>query len=170
MALIVKVWHRRARQELEILKIFYDAVGATGLPFAVPMIVDVLPLADRWATAEVRLEGQPLWQAPGISPPLDARHVEAIIAVLAALADVRPTPEMAILPVLEGEAAFDANVHRSQPPCRSAWRVERSGTRKLWWRGWPISMRWCPPSSATSGASRACPQLSCTATWCLRTS
>jgi len=106
---IVKVWHRRARQELETLEIFYDAVGAAGLSFAVPEIVEVLWLADRWATVEVRLEGQPLWEAPGVSPPLDVSQVEAIIAVLAALADVRPTPDMAILPVLEDEAAFDAS-------------------------------------------------------------
>ncbi len=104
---IVKVWHRRTRQELETLKTFYAAVGAAGLPFGVPTIVDVLSLRGRWGTLEVRLEGRPLWEQPGVSPPKDAQHVEAVLAVLAALSEVRPRPDMAILPVLDGEAAFD---------------------------------------------------------------
>jgi len=104
---IVKVWHRRTRQELETLQIFYGAVAEAGLPFAVPRIMDVLSLGDRWATREVRLDGQPLWQEPGVSPPMNARHVEAVVAVLAALAEVRPTPGMTVLPVLDGEAVFN---------------------------------------------------------------
>lgn len=105
---IVKVWYRRVASELLTLKTFYDAVGAADLPFAVPKVLDVIPLADRCATLEMKLVGQPLWRKPGASPPLDAPHVDAVVSVLTALAGTEPTPNMAILPILQGEAAFGA--------------------------------------------------------------
>jgi aminoglycoside phosphotransferase (APT) family kinase protein len=107
---VVKVWHRRSGRELRRLQSFYAAVAAAGLPFGVARILEVLPLGDRWATRQVRLEGDPLWDRPGVSPPLDEAHVDALVDVLAALAAVDPVPAMAALPVLEGEAPFDRSL------------------------------------------------------------
>lgn len=104
---VLKVWSRRTGDELQLLRGFYDSVAGAGLPFGVPQILEVRRVGGRYATVQVRLEGQPLWEQPGVSPPLDDEDVEAVITVLAALAAVQSAPEMAVLPVLEGEAAFD---------------------------------------------------------------
>lgn len=104
---VVKVWSFRTGSELQLLQAFYDSVEGAELPFGVPRILDVLRVGDQYATLQVRLEGQPLWQNPGVSPPLDERRVDAVTSVLSALAEVAPLPNMALLPILEGEAPFD---------------------------------------------------------------
>ncbi|MFC4786154.1 phosphotransferase family protein [Nocardioides sp. MAHUQ-72] len=104
---VAKIWQRRSRAELETLTTFYDAVAAAGLGLQTPRILEVLDLDGTVASVEVRLTGRPLWVADGSSPDLTDGQVAAVTDVLAALAAVRPTPAMGVLPVLEDEAAFD---------------------------------------------------------------
>lgn len=99
--LVAKVWHRRSAAELSTLQRFYTAVSSAGLPFATPSIHSVVAVDDRWATIEVRLPGVPLTHDP------TPAAVSAVTTVLAALAAVEPTPEMGILPILEGETPFE---------------------------------------------------------------
>jgi Ser/Thr protein kinase RdoA (MazF antagonist) len=98
--LAAKVWHRRSLAELTTLRTFYTAVAGAGLPFATPSIQDIVPVNGRFATIETRLPGVPLTHAP------TPAAVSAVVAVLPALASVRPTPEMGVLPILEGEEPF----------------------------------------------------------------
>lgn len=122
--LVAKIWHRRPATELEGLKTFYDAVARANPALATPRIHQVLPLDGHVATIETLLDGKPLWVATSAgSPVLDDAAVAAVTDVLAALAAVEPTPEMGVLPVLEGEEPFDA---RAMPFARSLARlVER---------------------------------------------
>lgn len=98
--LVAKVWHRRSAAELSTLQRFYGAVGAAGLPFATPSIHSIAEVDGKWATIEARLPGSPLTHDPTPSA------VTGVSTVLAALAAVSPTPEMGILPILEGEPPF----------------------------------------------------------------
>jgi aminoglycoside phosphotransferase (APT) family kinase protein len=75
-------------------------VGAAGLPFATPSIHSVVEVDGRYATIESHLPGVPLTHDP------TPAAVSAVVSVLAALASVRPTPEMGVLPILEGESPF----------------------------------------------------------------
>ncbi|MBM7788496.1 phosphotransferase family protein [Tenggerimyces flavus] len=98
--LVAKVWHRRSAAELSTLQRFYTAVGAAGLPFATPSIHSIAEVDGKWATIEARLPGVPLTHDP------TPAAVSAVTSVLAALAAVSPTPEMGVLPILEGETPF----------------------------------------------------------------
>lgn len=113
--LVAKVWHRRSAAELSTLQRFYTAVGAAGLPYAVPSIHSIVDVDGKWATIEARLPGVPLTHDP------TPAAVSAVVSVLASLAAVEPTPEMGILPILEGETPFN-----TEPFARSLARlVER---------------------------------------------
>ena len=107
---VVKLWFSRTTEELHRLREFYDGVAASGFALGVPRIVDVLAVGDRQATRQLRLEGEPLWSSPGVSPPTDAEHVAALVSVLEALAATGAADALAVLPVLEGEPAFDPRV------------------------------------------------------------
>jgi aminoglycoside phosphotransferase (APT) family kinase protein len=106
--LVVKVWHRRPAAGLETLRAFYDTVAGAGLPFATPVILEVLELDGQCASVEPLLRGRPLWLPTGADSPIPGdRELGAVVDVLAALAAVPGAPGLAALPVLEGEAAFD---------------------------------------------------------------
>ncbi len=105
---VAKIWHRRPVEELAALQRFYSAVGRAGVAVATPSILQILSLDGQHATIEPRLHGRPLWTADGSSPTLGDRDVACIGDVLAALAAVEPAPDLGILPVLEGEAPFQA--------------------------------------------------------------
>ena len=127
--LVAKIWHRRRLSELEGLKTFYDAVALANPALATPLIHRVLPLDGHFATVETLLEGKPLWSPTGSgSPVLDDAAIDAVTDVLGALAAVQPTPDMGVLPVLEGEAAFDAP---SVPFARSLGRLVQRRVQKF---------------------------------------
>lgn len=108
--LVVKVWHSRSAADLQTLATFYDAVYRSGLSLAVPRILEIFALGEHQATLLPELSGEPLWDAPGESPPLDGHHSSAIVRALEALVGVPVAPELATLPVLEDEAPFDPAV------------------------------------------------------------
>lgn len=97
--LVVKVWHHRPVEELEVLQAFYDAVA---LPVRTTRVLDVLRVGDRWASLEPHLAGEPLTAAE----PAD-QDVEAMADVLDALAETTVHPALTTLPALPGEPALD---------------------------------------------------------------
>lgn len=103
---VVKVWDRRPRAEVDRLRVFYDAVEAglraAGAPLAVPGILDVGEVDGLVVTVHPRLHGRAL--------ALDGPRPEPVVEVLEWLARVEPDPGMAVLPVPDGEAAFDPAV------------------------------------------------------------
>lgn len=105
--LVAKVWQRRTAGDLETLRSFYDAVAQARPGVRTPRILEVLELDGQHATVEPLLGGRPLWTADGGSPTLTDADVACVVEVLAALAAVDPTPDMGVLPVLEGEEPFE---------------------------------------------------------------
>lgn len=101
---VVKVWDRRPRPEVERLRIFYDAVEAgfeeAGDGLAVPAILDIGEVEGLVVTVQRRLKGRAV-EAAGPGP---------VLYVLEALAQVPARPELAVLPVPDGEAPFDPDV------------------------------------------------------------
>ena len=100
---VVKLWDRRPLGEIERLRLFYDAVDAglreAGVALAVPRIEEVVEVAGLVLTVHPRLSGEPGGTGPG-----------AVVEVLAGLARVEPHPDMAVLPVPDGEVPFDPAV------------------------------------------------------------
>ena len=94
----VKLWDFRDRTDVERLRVFYDAVEASGFALAVPRILEVAEVEGRMVTVQVRLHGEPLSRA------------DAVVDVLADLAAVPVHPDMAVLPVPDGERPFDPTV------------------------------------------------------------
>jgi len=107
---VVKLWDSRGPADLERLRTFYDAVHGAGLSLAVPRILDVVAVRDRWATVQVRLQGVPVWTDQDVSPSRDDRHARAMLEVLSALVAVRATDAMAVLPMAVGAPPFDPAV------------------------------------------------------------
>ena len=105
--LVAKIWQRRTAEDLETLRTFYEAVAGAQPAVRTPRILEVLELDGQHATVEPRLGGRPLWTADGESPTLTDADVACVVEVLAALAAVDPTPDMGVLPVLEGEEPFE---------------------------------------------------------------
>jgi Ser/Thr protein kinase RdoA (MazF antagonist) len=101
---VVKVWDRRPRDEVDRLRTFYAAVEAgferAGVDLAVPSILDVGEVDGLVATVHPRLRG-----APAASP-----GPEPVLAVLEALSRVPAHPDLAVLPVPDGEPPFDPEV------------------------------------------------------------
>jgi Ser/Thr protein kinase RdoA (MazF antagonist) len=100
--LVAKVWHAAPREELVVRQEFYADV-ADALPLRTTRILDVVRVADRWATVEPLLHGTPM------SGPPTGEKVGAVADVLAALAAVRPTPAMTTLGALPGEPPLDVS-------------------------------------------------------------
>ncbi|MGI8645255.1 MAG: phosphotransferase [Nocardioides sp.] len=94
---VVKLWDRRDRAEVERLRMFYDAVAETGFALTVPRILDVVEADGRVLTVQVRLHGE----------PLSSEDADAVVEVLAALTEVAVQPDLAVLPVPDGEPPFD---------------------------------------------------------------
>lgn len=101
---VVKVWDRRPREEIDRLRTFYDAVqagfAAAGVDLAVPGILDVDEVDGLVVTVHPLLRGAPA-TTPGPGPALQ---------VLEALARVAGRPDLAVLPVPDGEPPFDPDV------------------------------------------------------------
>jgi aminoglycoside phosphotransferase (APT) family kinase protein len=101
---VVMGWDRRPRPVVERLRTFYDAVEAaidhTGASLAVPRILEIREDGGFVVTVQRRLGGQPVTPArPG--PVLD---------VLEVLARVDAHPDLAVLPVPDGEPPFAPDV------------------------------------------------------------
>ncbi|GAB3014761.1 hypothetical protein GCM10011376_07290 [Nocardioides flavus (ex Wang et al. 2016)] len=101
---VVKVWDRRSRAEVDRLRAFYDAVHEglqeAGAGLLVPRILDVDEVDGLVVTVH------PL--VPGRADP--AAGPEPVVEVLARLSEVEPRPDMATLPVPDGEQPFDPAV------------------------------------------------------------
>ncbi len=101
---VVKVWDRRPRTEVDRLRVFYDAVASgleeAGVAIAVPRILEVGEVDGRVLTVHPLLPGR----------PAAAARPEPVVEVLAALSAVEPHPDMAVLPVPDGEPALDPTV------------------------------------------------------------
>ena len=101
---VVKVWDRRPRAEVERLRTFYDAVhdglADAGIALAVPRILEVGEVDGLVTTVHPML--------PGRADP-DAGPLP-VLEVLAGLSQVVVRPEMAVLPVPDGERPFDPAV------------------------------------------------------------
>jgi hypothetical protein len=101
---VVKVWDRRPRVEVDRLRTFYDAVHdglvEAGVALAVPRILDVAEVDGLVVTVHPLLPGRPgVGGGPG-----------PVVEVLAGLAEVETHPDMAALPVPDGERPFDPAV------------------------------------------------------------
>ena len=100
---VVKLWDRRPLEEVERLRVFYDAVDAglheAGVALTVPRIEEVAEADGLVLTVHPRLRGLPGGPGPG-----------PVVEVLAGLARVEPHPDMAVLPVPDGEVPFDPPV------------------------------------------------------------
>ena len=77
----MKLWDFRDRTDIDRLRVFYDAVAASGFALAVPRILEVAEVDGRMITVQARLHGRRR------SPDADA-----VVDVLAALADVAGAP------------------------------------------------------------------------------
>ena len=103
---VVKVWDRRPRFEVERLRTFYDAVEVgfdrAGVRLAVPRILAIgeAEVDGCVVTVHRRLRGQ----------AVEGARPEPVLAVLEALAQVPAHPDLAVLPVPDGEVAFDPDV------------------------------------------------------------
>jgi aminoglycoside phosphotransferase (APT) family kinase protein len=100
--LVAKVWAARTADQLAVLQSFYAAVSAT-LPLRCPVVLDVVPVGDRWATVEPLLPGTPM----GFG--LDERSVDAVVEVLDALRQADVSAAMMSLPALPGEPPLDVS-------------------------------------------------------------
>jgi hypothetical protein len=101
---VVKVWDRRPRVEIDRLRAFYDAVHdgleEAGVGLAVPRILDVGEVDGLVVTVHPMLRGRAeVDTGPG-----------PVVEVLAGLAQVPVHPDMAVLPVPDGERPFDPAV------------------------------------------------------------
>lgn len=101
---VVKVWDRRPRPEVERLRTFYDAVEAgfdeAGVGLAVPAILDIGEVDGLVITVQRRLRGR----------AVETAGPEPVLHVLEALAQVPALPDLAVLPVPDGEVPFDPDV------------------------------------------------------------
>jgi Ser/Thr protein kinase RdoA (MazF antagonist) len=101
---VVKVWDRRPRVEVDRLRTFYDAVHAgleeAGVALAVPRILDVGEVDGLVVTVHPLLPGRAEVDA-GPGP---------VVEILAGLSRVEAHPDMAVLPVPDGERPFDPSV------------------------------------------------------------
>lgn len=101
---VAKVWDRRPRDEVDRLRTFYDAVHdgleEAGVRLAVPRILDVGEADGLVVTVHPLLRGRAV---AGAGP-------EPVVEVLAGLSQVSVRPEMAVLPVPDGERPFDPAV------------------------------------------------------------
>lgn len=101
---VVKVWDRRPRAEVDRLRTFYDSVTAglfeAGSSLQVPGILEVAEADGLVVTVHPRLRGTPA--APSTPEP--------VLDVLEVLRRVPAHPDLAVLPVPDGELPFDPSV------------------------------------------------------------
>lgn len=101
---VVKVWDRRPRIEVDRLRAFYDAVHdglvEAGVELAVPRILDVGEVDGLVVTVHPLLPGR----------AEDDLGPGPVVDVLAGLSQVPVHPDMALLPVPDGERPFDPSV------------------------------------------------------------
>ena len=120
---VAKAWHARASSEVERLRSFYAAVDqassqqergrqSTGPALGFPLIERVLAVGGTSISVERRLPGTALRPVPRETPePVTDDEVESILTVLASLAAQPVVAGLDVLPVLEGEPAFDSGAH-----------------------------------------------------------
>jgi aminoglycoside phosphotransferase (APT) family kinase protein len=109
--LVGKVWARRKPDELMRLRDLYSDLIAADLPFATPMIQEVVAVDSATITIERELHGTPLQEslsAEDIAPRDEA--VDCVVGVLYALRSVRETACMRELAVLdESQSLWSGN-------------------------------------------------------------
>lgn len=106
--LVAKTWHARTRGDLDQLREFYAAVRTSGIGLATPTIEQVIDVGDQVVSIERRLHGRPLRKAmDDRTHVVTDAEVSCVLTVLTALRRATPAPEMASLPVLDGEHPFE---------------------------------------------------------------
>lgn len=108
---VAKLWHGRSVADLEQLQRFTAAVARLGLPFGTPEVIDTFTGDDQLVTVERRLTGRPLRSRQDDPPPVTEADGMILGEVLAGFAAARVRAEdstdLAVLPVLPGQPAFD---------------------------------------------------------------
>lgn len=103
---VAKVWSTRTREDLELLRTFYDGIEAARpapCTVALPHIEDLLDVDGTLITVERQLSGEPVWRPDGSSPDLSTGDIDAMIEALATLAAIPGTSALRALPVLPDE-------------------------------------------------------------------
>lgn len=103
---VAKVWSSRTREDLELLRTFYDGIEAARpapRTVALPYIEDLLDVDGTLITVERRLSGEPVWRPDGSSPDLSTGDIDAMIEALATLAAIPGTSALRALPMLPDE-------------------------------------------------------------------
>lgn len=107
---VAKIWHGRSAAEVEQLQRFSSALEQADLPFGTPSVLDILQDGDQLITIERKLHGRPL-RVDSAEPPRVTDEATQIMGdVLEACAKAPAHPDLAILPVLTGQGAFDPAV------------------------------------------------------------
>jgi len=107
--LVIKLWKRRSAADLERLRLFTSGLASAGLSVAFPQVHEVITVGDEVATVETRVPGV-RFGAGGPRPLASETQARVVVDILAALAEVRPRAELAVLPPLPDEDPFPADV------------------------------------------------------------
>jgi aminoglycoside phosphotransferase (APT) family kinase protein len=123
--LVAKAWRGRSAVDLQALRRFTEAVEAAGLPFATPVVLEVVEGPETLLVSiERRLHGVALRpDGQDAPPPATAQERAVMTEVLEALAAVAAPPAMSALPLLPGDGGEDGSF-----PVRLADLVERRTT------------------------------------------
>lgn len=106
-AVVAKIWYGRSAADLDQLHRFSLALEQANLPFGTPGVLDTLQDGDHLVTIERRLHGRPLRVGSPEPPPVTDEETQMMGDVLAAFAEAPAHADLAFLPVLAGQSAFD---------------------------------------------------------------
>lgn len=119
--LVAKAWHGRTAADLEALRDFTAALDAAALPFATPLVIEVIESDGLLVSIERRLRGVPLRTGRPSAPPVTEDECSTMLGVLSALSAIEPSTGLARLPLLPREVQPDGDPF----PVRLARLIER---------------------------------------------
>ena len=104
---VAKIWKIQTAPQLHRLQLFYSDLATSNLGFGTPQIEQVLFHGSRLVSVEREWHGRTLqhWLNPD-DASLPDEWVEVFVKILSALKDVRATPAMYHMPVLDEEQEF----------------------------------------------------------------
>ncbi|MFC7625073.1 aminoglycoside phosphotransferase family protein [Microlunatus sp. GCM10028923] len=101
---VAKIWHGRSRDDLDALVRFGSALRRVSAPFVVPSVLDLIEDGELIITVERRVHGRPLRLDRDPAPPVVTPDgVRLMGDVLAGLAQIAGTADLAALPILPGD-------------------------------------------------------------------
>jgi len=112
--LIAKVWARKGRAELAVMRAFYEQLAGSGLDFATPRFLEQWEADGLCVTVEPRLPGVPLDSVCPAERPPPPQALDCVLDVLAGLRRAGDLESAHALPVLEEADAMWAEA-RSWP-------------------------------------------------------